>query len=492
MSGPKVVRIVTREEFIAIAKASLRRLDKEVRRWERSVDGDEASGREALEATRQRRDALYAELAAENFDELSKRIAGELAYLRQDRDERIEHAAAHVATERRRQRRLATVAGELLAGIDDRTGIDAPSTLRDSLQAAQRGQSNAETAQQAINEALILLTGSAGLPGSNAADAAASQRQRELARRLAGDASLTTLATWLSGRDDESSADPVQRATRRGEQALALFELEAVSAHDATAVLAFTERVARLADEPSARRCAQLADSLVLELAAATHRRRQLNTLIAEAEALVADLADLEGQTPQGAATSSLAAEVAAIAADNPDTAAIDALETLSQKLRQQIGGRRHQAAADARRRLVLDGMAKLGYQVNEGMQTAWAEHGRIVVGKTGGGDYGVELGGGTAADRLQLRTVAFAADPQRATTGSSTGTDDKVAETAWCNEVEQLKAIAAAAGGELTVERARAVGEVPVKVVGAKPTHSRHQRERERRESRMRRQQRD
>jgi len=486
MSGPKVVKIVTREEFIAIAKASLRRLDKEVHRWERSVGGGESSAREAIDATRKRRDALYAELANEHFDELGKRIAGEMAYLRHDRNQRIEDAAARIATERRRRRRLATVAGELLTEIKGHGGIDAPAALRDSLQAAQRGQSNAETAQQAINAALGLLAGSAGLPGSDTADAAAGQRQRELAQRLAGESSLTTLATWLSGRDDESSPDPAQRATHRGEQALALVELEAVNSHDAAAVAAFSERVDHLSDEPSARRRAQLADSLVLDLAAATYRRRQINVLVAEAEALVADLTELDGRAPRDAATASKAAEVAAIAADSPDTAAVNALEALNLDLRQQVDGHQHQAAATARRRLLLDGMARLGYQISEGMQTAWAEQGRIVVGKAEGDDYGVELGGGAAAARLQLRTVTFAADPGRTTT------DDNAAETAWCAEVEQLKAIAAAAGAELTVERARAVGEVPVKVVAAAPMHSGQQRERERREPRLRRQQRD
>ena len=504
MSGPKVVRIVSREEFIAISEASLRRLDGEIRRWERSLDQHESDTQGVIEATRRRREALHAELAADNFDGLSKRIAGEMAFLRQDRDERIERVAQRVATERRRQRRLASAAGELLAEIERRSGVEAPAALRASLEAAERRRSDADAAQGAINEALVLL---AGLPASASPgpgpDVAASQRRRELARRLMDEsaadgsamASVATLAAWLSGREDEAlpeSSHPAHPATLRVEPALALFELEAVGEQDAAGVAAFTERAARLADEPSARRRAQLADSLVLELAAATGRRRRLNTLMAETEALVADLADL---APGATALAPMAAEIVAIGAAgaNADTDAIDALEALGQRLRSEIDQHRGQAAATARRRLVLDAMAELGYQVREGMQTAWAEQGRIVLGRAGmadDGGYGVELGGGADAERLQLRTVAFGADPGR------TATDDIAAETRWCGELDQLKAIAAAAGGELVVERARAVGEVPVKVVAtasvAASAVGRRQRERERREPSLRRQRRD
>jgi hypothetical protein len=374
-------------------------------------------------------------------------------------------------------RRLATADLEpdwLLALSLKRLNPDLPAGLRIGLESAQRGLSDADSAQQAFNAALGLL---AGPTGPDAPDADTSERQRELAQRLAGEASLTTLAAWLSGREQASSDDDRPQASERAEQALALFELETMAGQDPAAIAAFSERVARLADEPGGRRRAQLADSLVLELAAATRRRRRLDALVAEAEALTADLADLT-PTATGAA-------IAAI--DAADATAIDALEAVIQDLRGRVERQRAAVAAAARRRLVLDGMAELGYQVHEGMQTAWAEQGRIVLGKAGQGGYGIELGGGADAERLQLRSVAFGTDPAR------TAADDRAAETAWCGEVEELEAMAAAAGGELRVERARGIGEAPVKVVAAITAQGRQQQQqqqqRERRAPRQERQ---
>ena len=59
---------------------------------------------------------------------------------------------------------------------------------------------------------------------------------------------------------------------------------------------------------------------------------------------------------------------------------------------------------ADARRRAVLGGLAKLGYEVRESMSTAWAQEGRLVVRKPNTTDYGVELGGPSDVSRLQVR----------------------------------------------------------------------------------------
>ena len=48
--------------------------------------------------------------------------------------------------------------------------------------------------------------------------------------------------------------------------------------------------------------------------------------------------------------------------------------------------------AAAARRRAVLQALSSLGYEVTEGMATAWVEDGAIVLRKAANRDYGVEL----------------------------------------------------------------------------------------------------
>ena len=101
------------------------------------------------------------------------------------------------------------------------------------------------------------------------------------------------------------------------------------------------------------------------------------------------------------------------------------------------------------------------GYEVSEGMATAWVNGGRVVLRKAANPGYGVELSGGSKSDLLQVRAVAF---------GNSTETRDtsrdRDIETIWCGEFERLQSLIAKDGGHLAIEHARPVGQFPLKVV--------------------------
>ncbi len=103
--------------------------------------------------------------------------------------------------------------------------------------------------------------------------------------------------------------------------------------------------------------------------------------------------------------------------------------------------------AADARRRAILQGLASLGYEVTEGMATAWVQGGQVVLRKAAHPNYGVELGGGTKSDRLQVRAVAFgnAQTPRDASR-------DRDMETIWCSEFERLRTLVSASGGGIEI----------------------------------------
>ena len=117
--------------------------------------------------------------------------------------------------------------------------------------------------------------------------------------------------------------------------------------------------------------------------------------------------------------------------------------------------------AADARRRAVLQGLASLGYEVSEGMATAWVQGGQVVLRKAANPDYGVELGGGTKSERLQVRAVAFgsAQSPRNASR-------DRDMEAIWCSEFEQLRTLFSKSGGGIEIEHALPVGATPLKLI--------------------------
>lgn len=112
---------------------------------------------------------------------------------------------------------------------------------------------------------------------------------------------------------------------------------------------------------------------------------------------------------------------------------------------------------AGARRAAVLEGLTGLGYEVAEGMRTAWAQDGRLVLRSASRPDYGVEVN--AAGERMQMRPVAFDAggvgpDPSR----------DRDAETIWCGDVSALQETLGNAGGGLVIEKSLPIGATPLK----------------------------
>ncbi|MBU7443407.1 hypothetical protein [Paraburkholderia fungorum] len=114
--------------------------------------------------------------------------------------------------------------------------------------------------------------------------------------------------------------------------------------------------------------------------------------------------------------------------------------------------------AAHARRDAILEGLARLGYEINDGMETAWARDGRVVVKNPALPGYGVEIGGQAEASRLQVRAVTLSANRDSAR--------DKDVETLWCGDFGRLQELLVAEGDSLLIERALGVGEVPLKVI--------------------------
>ena len=110
--------------------------------------------------------------------------------------------------------------------------------------------------------------------------------------------------------------------------------------------------------------------------------------------------------------------------------------------------------AAEERRRAVLEGLAGLGYEVSEGMATAWVNGGRVVLRKAANPGYGVELSGGSKSDLLQVRAVAFG----NSTDARDTSRDRDI-ETIWCGEFERLQSLVGTSGGNISLESARPMG---------------------------------
>jgi hypothetical protein len=425
MSGPKVFHVVTREELVARCEAALRRLDAAIAEWTSACarcGNDEA----ATEMVTARRQALQRMLQEDRFAEIQRQVPAEISFLQADAQSRQERAAAAAAQAILYRRRAARTAQLLLDALKSK-GYEIPADL-------QRDLSSSEPADAAITRAFELLS-----PPTQSERA--TERQRELARELGQGERRIALAEWLATQPTSADRDADLRIDRH------LAELSTLG-------IDASPYVARVVAIPKADpvRQALLADSLLVELSNAVKEGRQKLSRLADLKQRSAELAryySADARVLQDRLDAAITAQ---------DAAAAPALLAESEALIEQ---ELRALAANARRHAVLKGLASLGYEVHEGMATAWVQAGQIVLRKAANPDYGIELGGGIRSDRLQVRAVAFGS--------TQTPRDvarDRDAEASWCNEFEQLRGLVSAAGGGIEIEHALAVGATPLKLV--------------------------
>ncbi|QNA83796.1 hypothetical protein G4G27_07210 [Sphingomonas sp. So64.6b] len=419
MSGPKVVRIVTREEILEICYGHLARVDAALAEWQRIGKRNDCVDEGAIAAALQRREALAALIAADRLMDIQKQAPVEEAFLRADIQTRLSKVFAKQAEARSRERREQQAAAGLLKRL---RSLDVP--LDPGVEAGlARGDS------QAMAQGFALL--------ADAVAGASASTSNALAGKLRdGDPSPKHFADWLAGQPVAPTDSAIERIAAR------LDELGMLV--DAEVLLPWRARLAEAETAPMARRNL-LVDGLEVETGRALTEARRRAVLAEDLHLVLAEQAAAGGE---GAVAS---AELASL-----DVAA---LETRIEAVRASLEDQRKARAVAARRAAVLEGLQALGYAVNEGMSTSAAEGGRLVLRSSSRPDYGVEIAAAGATGSMQMRPVAFDAggqgpDPAR----------DRDAETIWCGDVSVLQDYLAKVGDALAIERSLPVGATPLK----------------------------
>ena len=432
MSGPKVVRVVTREERIAICEGLLAQLAAA----SRSLRADAArlgdpEGEELARSTA-RRDALVELIRQDNFDQAEAQIRQEIGFISSKRNEIVERATNAAAVARRRlssQRHAATM---LLKELERR----APAVHAEFAAGLRQiaGQSKAtKTAESVLAKAMVALSSAESEPHL-------SDEQKALARSLQA----------APGADVDSK--PWQSTTAQDKRIVdlqhRLAQIDVLGSSEATT--SFTKRLDALELEAEGQVRNMKLDALVIEVASAVDRLRRLGVLVESARGALAE-AEVLGTTSELASVSQ---ELQA-AIDDPDETR---LTKATADVVKAVGLARAAKAATARREAILAGLATLGYQVNENMATVWVDEGRVVLKKADTDMHGVEIASAPDAQRLQVRAVAFAAALPAAA--------NLAAENAWCGDFGRLQEHLQQQAGDLAIERALPVGAVPLKVV--------------------------
>ncbi|KPA94994.1 hypothetical protein [Pseudomonas asplenii] len=435
MSGPKVVRIVTREEILAICEAHLQRLATALERWLAQAGRIGELSEADRAATLARHERLRALLQQDQLRELQKAVPIEIDFLERDLEEREERAIIRATEKRQQQRRVHETAATLLKALHAKPGRVTGELLQQIGELAQGARR--EDADTLLAKGFALLT---SVPVQEALGA----EQHALAQQLKSDAPTPSLADWIARQQLDGSRDVrLLRIDRH------IAELQLL--HGAQAAEAFVLKLRKAEAESRQQARNLLLDSLVLDLAHATRRYQDQRARFNQLQGLANEVAAFKDSTHQPLL------ERVANSHASPDPQQMD---ELIEQCKAVIAAHLQAQAAIARRQAVLQGLASLGYETREGMETAWAQNGRVVLRKTATPGFGVEVGGKADTGRLQVRAVAMSHERDK--------TRDRDIETIWCGEFQRLQALLKSQGGDLIIEQALEVGQVELKVVAA------------------------
>lgn len=429
MSGPKVVRIVTREEIEVICRRHIATV---------AVTVQEAIGRarrcgkldDALEKSLLSRVTMLEELFARSeWMTIQKQAPQTLVFL-QAEGERLEKVATQEAALKRTRRRRSIDAARSVAAALKASGI----FVEPALERAAKGRiSSLEDVDR------IVAAGLAAIPVGK-------QTKEDLAGQAALAARLSTGETSRSVSELVIAQQPGTAADQRLDTLIAELHVLGTAAAD------LVERADNIMLEGDANRRRLLTDSLIMDAAAqvaALRKREAIDTRLRQAAASLQQVDTAEGISLRNRLDGSLGSvdEMAAAALVDEAAGVVDA------------HGRA--LAAASRRKAVLSGLSTLGYEIRDTMGSAWERDGRLIVRKPGMTDYGVELGAPADAARFQVRLVG-AASPEMPRDARR----DADQEVMWCGEFDRLRADLSARGDELVLEKAVEAGTMPLRSV--------------------------
>jgi hypothetical protein len=428
MSGPKIIRVVTREELLARALDQIATLERAVERYSRfgrshdvNLSAEIAAHRNAIAELK----ALTQTNAWETIARRSTDIARTVEHARKD----LEGTLIAAATKDRTIRRRLKDAARAIQRETQALNLPIPGDLEDVIANAEKATTDQlkrmDAAIVAASRALVQHT-----IQSNPVESA-------LAQRLATGLIQENYTDWFAnnpvGREGQKSV--------RLDKILAELQLRDVAMTDPLA--AAVHRIQEADDEERDL----LIDSLVIELGDVLKIQRQRCEELVRLESSVARL-ERDGSREAQALAEAMRASLSSGNTAN--------LLDWEKRTEETLKGSRAKTNAVHQRKALLAGLTALGYEVREGMATALVENGRLIVKKPAESEYGVEIVSSTADGRLQVRMVSFQSAPNQ--------TRDKDIEVIWCGEVSELQAGLGRAGHTLNLEKALAPGAVPMK----------------------------
>ena len=440
MSGPKTVRYLTQAELEVHCRSLIERVRTISNIWLAQLKNAGLQEEEDNLAVQRMVANLERYLDEGETQEVQKNAPNDEAWLERQFNKRVDARAKHIEMQKTLTRRRRSAVSTVLSTIK-LNSVEVPKDILSTLEAARDGnEKSASVINKAVREAFDALS-----PDNEVKSL--TKTQRRLAQSLGVDAESRSYANWLSEaapKDDASGLKLDHHLTNLSAR------------YGAKKIVAFKIRAEDLEQVGSPSHRKLLIDSLVIELAAFARAEAIYDKELLEAKVVLAQL----GQYPD--ALGSVSKQLASALTGNRTelSASIEVCKTALQSYLSEW-------SRTEKRRKLLYALSALGYSVEEGMETAFAEEGKIFLEKTTQPGFGVALTGLQATDSLKLQAMKFE-DVE------SNAAIDKEHETQWCGDFSTLRAAISNQGDNIIIEKALAVGARPLKIAARAQTNQR------------------
>lgn len=283
------------------------------------------------------------------------------------------------------------------------------------------------------------------------------ERNAEHSRQITSELSKTLAAPQTIG-DFFRENSPVTKLAEAEDKTLAKLEklfVDIAVLRPSGVWLELEEKAREIRNERGRAERQTRYEALVVECGNLIRVQRELGQWRTTIEGMIDRAAHIQGPTVQP-----IVAELEALLRDGR----IVDLKGLGKRLETAIQQEEQRREREQKRRAVLESLAALGYEVEEGsMQTALVQAGKVLIRKPDEEEYAVELVANADFSVFQTAMVRFADTPDM---GEQQRLRDKEREETWCSDHALLREALNRAGMASQFKMKLAPGQHPVRVI--------------------------
>lgn len=427
MSGPKVVRIVTPQERQIIKNRWLSRLAHEVQKTIEYAQKNDVLD-ENLKKELEKRVTFYENLSIDDYLKIEREVPEQINFLKEERKKLHKKVTQTRASTWEVFKNLKSTHNELTAILTEK-GIpfkqfETPTII--SKDDIALYQIQVDNLYNLLKKSVLTTT-------------ELSEEQRLIQQRLSKGDSLLSVNDW------KSEFPETQSRLQKLERTLKEMYVNDMSQHKIQALI---QRCADL-DTRQANYNLQL-DSLIIDAANFTKNELALR-----------DAREDLSNGIQLIETLDLELNFIVQWKEKIQSTDLEDIQQTAIKAREFYENTSENIIVEARRKAIKTALEKAGYEVNDTMETAWVENGRLVVKKATNSLYGIEFMSPNNLSRIQARVVA---DENRSSERSPSL--DKNQEEIWCDDFYDIRAFLAEEDLDIIIDTMKEPGAVPIKEV--------------------------